>query len=1756
MNDFAPQFDTEVNNYLLENTQDNKSNMLSSLMGGAVASAVDIGASIFNSLPGTDEVETEEILGRIGGDALRVFQENPDTIRTISLIGGALLPGAAAVKGMNALRNGSKAVNWFTAAGRQTDIAKAAELVANGGKATAEYKKLLWGMRGKTVANNLVDTAAAEVAILGAFNAHPYMEDYLQDPLKNFGTSMLIGGGIGSVAGLIGNNFALRSATAQVEENAIQKVISALRPVPETAPNATQIQEMELSISNLDGLIKGRKELGKQEDNDLIFQYAQKFKRDLELEQANLFDKILPPELRDLPLKDKDPIMQWLKSSGGAHGIEKIDVFNPKELLAFTEDAVKLADEPKLTKMTSAGEVNAPSYYIPEIGKYGSRKDIELYAGAASTGKSVDDVVKQYPDKLSYTPNVDYSFEVLGKSTASVDTDFVGWTAKYGKMDDEALESYLQTAIFAPDDIPQLQALHMRLAQSPLYKSAKIKIAGRDIAEAKEQMVLAGVDAKRTLGGTPVKYQAALENLLNNQSVSKYSFTDENQMLKDWISGSTFPLMKAATAFFARGYAARSRNPIDLQFADKFQEIYQHPKSVQLRKDLAKLADKDGKIYLYRGVNAPKIFGQAPLESMAVTVDKTRQFAKGEAGKTLLYKVDVEDVVASFVDIGPKGDNVEVIVRTTAREAEAVLDAKGRITFREQLSKSLAPQKKYEEVRYGDLQDLYAEAKYTAVQNMLARGYPVEVIAKRTNVPQDTLERFMASDKSFDSFQANGPLVKYKTLADAEEALAPKNRPLKVSGNMRKVNYTAMHSNLNAAALTNIDQMFKATVLLNSTSPSVRQIGSLIYEEGKQALDIARMQLHKITNEAAGNRFFTSADQFARKMGDLGPIFSYVGKQLEKISNSTVERVVKPIAEFMAPVSKNQAALTEFAVAQNLNASLQGWRIFRDGQFWQKVEKIGEDGKKVMVLEPVKYQGQEFRVVTDEVTKLLDQIQNTSGDLYDLSNSANKILGKANLNDLGFWMPAFNPVNKFIAYAHDKAADVTQVIYGKTPEALEQAIKTVQSANAGNENFLIVRKDDQQWWSKLNGRLDTINMQVADVGMLKTGSGASAIPTITTDILAEVAGGYEHYINSRVRNLADLAMSDITDRLRDLSSFNQRGFAGQPLSAIRKVVYRPKDAAKSMENILLGNPSLGEYEGWKSLNTSIESYVGVAADAVQNVWKTLSAPLVKNPLRKGVLSPEDMKKFDYAKFEEELAAAGVVNPFASMDRALAIEAYGLSTLTDNPDISKRLVSASNSLAATLALRFAELAHPLVNLMSMPILTSLANGKHLPATFMGAQKATMNVPTTQVMYEGIRSMNSPAFAALNKKWEDLGYFKPLVSEASDILRQSRQFEKGALSKIENALDSKFVELMSKPADASEAMSRKIMMNTGYHLGKRLYPELNDTALTIFARDFMDKALGNYSASQRPTFFQGTLGVAMGLFQTYMLTMAQNIYRNVEFKDWKTLAKGMLAQSTIFGTSSLPGFNQVSEAIADNFSDDNIDLTTGTYRALGDPMASWVLYGLPSNLTGAAFFTRGDVDPRFPNVLGGVENLAGASFAVQTAQAMNSFIKSVKQDNEDVGQAFLQAMSLQSMSRPLARTAEIFSGYAVNQQGNTVAVPDEVRTVAGIAARVFASRPMEEAKLREAQHLNRYYESLDKDKRTTVMNELKVAIRNGTLTDAKIAEAAEKYMRFGGSPTGWRAAYNNALATTTMSGEETFLDKIKDDSPFNYMINNLD
>lgn len=1864
MSDFDLGFDTEINPALI-GSRDPISQAISTLFGGAVASLVDAGASIWNTLPG-DEVDTEDILARIGGDPLRVYQEHTDAVQLASLVGGSLLPGGAALKGMNLLRAGAKAPKWFSAAGKTARRDEMVSLFNQGKAGTREYKNMIWRERGLSAANNVADAGAAEIFMLGSMAAHPLLEDYWEDPAKNFGMSLALGGGLGAIGGMIVDNHALRTATGAIERNVLQTVYDAIRPVGPGMTGTTEIQTNALSIQNLNRILEDGKLANKIPENDLLMKVADKFRKELEVSNGAKLDSMLDTTLRELPQVDRNFILNELQNNPAMHGVNSVRVMDSKELLDRYAQKSNLTDDPVLTsggtiqlfrgsqgQTTTTGDalfmtadkkvaemyagasgtvqeghykfknlLEAPNWgeakkklslpvsatmddlivaarakghdgltfnttngkeyvvlnknhkpvpyqaptqteaaYFPELKKFGSVKDVQHHAGAAALGLSEDALVKQKTASMSKVPNFDSPFEHMAKTTPAIDGDYAAWTIKFGKMDDDTFLKHLETSLLSADDLPQLQAIATKMASSvKLSSAAKVKIADR----LEEAAAIVGKQ-QRTLGGTPVKYQKAFERIANNATVdAKFDIrktrpgTPEAAALDDWIGGNTFPLHKSATAYFSRGYAKQSQNAADKLDAETVRKIYESAESQQLRKELASIADADGMIYAYRGVKTSRIAGQSPLESFAVTVDKTRQFTgKGSAGRTMLYKIDVEDVVAAVHDIGPKGDNVELIVRPTARQAEASLDTAGRIEFRKELEKNLAQKAPVAlEAKLGDIYEMLKDGKFSLIHEMLKKGYSMDVIAKRVNMSPTAIEQFVASDRSRDAMDLLD-VVGYKTVEMAQDALSVRNRPLIMKGSALKADYTKGHANLNTRQLQQMNQLLTGTILAKSTSPAAQQLHRLLFQEYDGALSVLRSKLGIISNELAGNSFLNSADHMMRRMEDVGPIVSVIGKNITEISNQTEARMIRPLSDILVNVGNDPVALTELNVGYQLYNRLQGRRFYENRQWWQLVPEIAADGKEVMVKKAVTFDGKEYKVVSDSVDQFFTKAVQAGRELRAMHETADSIMGVTSRSDIGDWLPAMNPANKHIAYLHDRATDTTRMIYGRTPEDLESGIAAfTEEIIKSKGNLMVVRKGDQTWWNYTNGRSGSIHMQAVDASKLKTGAGASAIVPTSREVLSELIGGYQHYINANVRRLAELSMSDIADTLRMYSKHNTAGFEAQPLGFLQRVQSKPKDVGADTLNILMGNPLLKEYEGWKTLSQGFEAALTKGLTVSQDAWRTLKRGLPKFGKS---MTADDMAKFDYEAYEKKLADAGVLNPFADLDRAVAEQMFQRSQLSDVPDIAKRVIAASNGLVSTMALRFGELAHPLVNLMSMPIMTALANSRNMPERFMGVQRATREVSTTQVMYEGIRSMNSPRFAVLNKKWEDLGYFKPLVSEATEAMQDARKFEKGAIAATERAINSGFVNVMSKPADYSEALSRKIMMHTGYQLGKRLYPELTDEGLTIFARDFMDKALGNYSAAQRPVMFQGTLGMAMGLFQTYMLTLAQNVYRNVELKDWKTLAKGMLTQRNIFGFGSMPGFEPVSKMIGEHFSEEHFDLTTGTYRAVGEK-ADWILHGLPSNLLQTSLYTRGNIDPRFPNVAGGLDNLAAYSMLAQAGQFVGNAARALGQ-GEDAGQAMLQAFSLQSLSRPIARGAEIGmaltgEGGSLNQAGKTVQVSDEVLTTNGIFSRVLASRPLEEAKLRDMQRMNRFYEAADKDRRERTINKLRTAFRNGTNTPAKIEEIAEEYMRNGGSPVGWRTAYRTAQAKTLTPGMDTFIEDIDETNPLNHMIDSLD
>jgi hypothetical protein len=1093
------------------------------------------------------------------------------------------------------------------------------------------------------------------------------------------------------------------------------------------------------------------------------------------------------------------------------------------------------------------------------------------------------------------------------------------------------------------------------------------------------------------------------------------------------------------------------------------------------------------------------------------------------------------------------------------------------------------------EVSHQELSNAIDKASINQIRSLQKQGASIEEIGLRTNIPTAAVEEFLSKSNLKSMSFLENPTSRMTTELDIQEAMRIENRALLISTNLDKVPTSAMKAELNKMQGENLDQNLIEYYTLSSSSKFVQDLGThWLSEESKAQLLFIGKEIDQIVGSKIGNTLLTSANSFLEKLGPVGQMVTGYGKHIINAKNIAKKEFTTPLAATLAPLVKNPLQLTEFNTAINVQAAASGPRIYKAGQFWQQkggnastkklIEASDEEfltwatssvkrgGVEVENAVPLKFKGSEYKVVDKGVDAALKQMQAAGRELYELKNVSYKAAGKGELSDLGFWVPANNPRGKQIAYAFNKRTHETTMLLAHSPAELNTGIEAFKKTLGLDANFVdVVTKDKQKYYNQLKGRHDPMYMAVADLSKQHGGASALSQVSLSSSFVADLVQGYDHYIDKGIDDIAQMQLGRIFGQLDNLSEVAAIGYSKDSLNKVQQMMYSPKDTGQIVKNVLLGRSNIDQHEWWGNIQTGLQT---VSDTSLQHL-SDIAAPLLKKNRR---------TEEDWRQLSVEMEAKGIVNPFQVFEEYLNKEgkvdtrhvtdlaggaaAYIAVGKTTTSDLTSRGIALTNAIAATTVLRFGDIAHGIVNVLSLPILTSAALNRTLAKSYMGTELDSMaKFSLASSMLDGVRLMNHPIYGEhYGKLAAKANLLEPDWMEMNALMRDIRSVEGGISNKAYDILESNFVKMiMSRVADKSEVGVRTSSFFTAVAMARKAYPGISDAGIMTFARDFMDTAVGNYAAAQRPAIFQGTLGMAMGLFQTYMLTYAQNMYRQIENRQFKQLGKMMLAQSTIFGAASLPGFHPISEAIGEHFSDNHFDLETGTFNALPNMQASILLYGLPSQLVGLN--TRGDIQPRIPNPLQGFSTLAAVNLTEQAYTAGEKVVRAAFQADANTGKAMLEALSLQSISRPVARISELLAGHSITSTGDIVAnnltmnPMNENFTIQGAMARVMATRPIEEIKAREALHLKTLYSTIDSDARKKVTFRLKSYIQNGTLTEDKLSELGEIYMRTG-SPTGWRSAINHAIAMSQQSGAATTLDKLGPDSPTMKMIDDLD
>lgn len=288
-------------------------------------------------------------------------------------------------------------------------------------------------------------------------------------------------------------------------------------------------------------------------------------------------------------------------------------------------------------------------------------------------------------------------------------------------------------------------------------------------------------------------------------------------------------------------------------------------------------------------------------------------------------------------------------------------------------------------------------------------------------------------------------------------------------------------------------------------------------------------------------------------------------------------------------------------------------------------------------------------------------------------------------------------------------------------------------------------------------------------------------------------------------------------------------------------------------------------------------------------------------------------------------------------------------------------------------------------------------------------------------------------------------------------------------------------------------------------------------------FVNRVKANVVAQQRPVAFQGPLGSAIGLFQTYQFNVLQRLFKNVAEGDTKSLALFAGLQGSLFGLQSLPGFKFMNEAIG-NLSGNptHKDITSMGGQVFGDQLNKWILYGGVSNVLNASMYTRGDSNPRnltliplnpleWPAISGGI----------RLASSIWDMSKKIAEGG-NIGSSLLSGLEHNGLSRPLQGLAQLAQGYSTTTPGKLISkvYPDNISGLndlyqAGIFSRLAGSRPVDEAVIIEDMYRSNLYKAKDTARIESLGESVRSTMLGGqTPTPDQVSNFAREYANSGG------------------------------------------
>ncbi len=882
----------------------------------------------------------------------------------------------------------------------------------------------------------------------------------------------------------------------------------------------------------------------------------------------------------------------------------------------------------------------------------------------------------------------------------------------------------------------------------------------------------------------------------------------------------------------------------------------------------------------------------------------------------------------------------------------------------------------------------------------------------------------------------------------------------------------------------------------------------------------------------------------------------YTGKITHQLIQERVNANVERIQPFIAKLQDNRVAGAELGIITTmLRRSAEKFVFARSSDGTERLvvrelTKVDPNtGERFVVVDKLNEwiknnagkQG-EFKIENAETSDFLKVWQQINGERIDqrrvLMNSRGQSLG---WDASVIYAPPINtqkyPYFAFVKIKQGHIASNSDVgmLTARSQEELSKLANSVDS-----EKFDVFFKKDTEQFYRVKNEYDAslaLNEPRVDSMLRKEGKlGDHFYEVRTENVLEDFIQHSQAADSALVRQAVDTKYAQLITELNALGK-QYTEVATSQASGLQKLY--DKTAVNPFGDYVKTALDISKRSSFP-LVAQLNEFVDSAGTTA---YRMLAATTER--AKKGLISWEEAEKI-----ATKYGIGGVYN-------ADNVEtAFMTANRPQDRNLIRSTVSKVNMFLATAGLRL-DFANSLVNVISLPIMlgTELASLKSLASKnpeALGALKAAFStspdgktlVPSyAKVIGNAIKNVVGPGGKELIESYRATGEVKSVMLQFHDMMDDIAIKPQLGPKKWGEAVDAA-VEKGAKWTgnNFAEDFTRALSANVMDQLTAPLVQSklLTSQEAAAYRSVFVNRVNGNYIASQRPILFQGTVGAAVSLFQTYVFNVMQQMVRHIENKDARALMTMTGLQGGIYGLNGLPFFEAVNTHLIGNASinDGHRDIYSATTQLAGKNIGDWLLYGTASAFPlfsdkAPALYTRGDINPRHISILP-ISPLDIPAVEVSRRIVANLVDMGGKLvGGADISASLLEGLEHNGVSRPLAGLAQLTQGYSSTSKGTLISASNDFDVIAA-SSRLLGAKPMDESVLMNTMYRLQAYKAADAERLHKLGEIVKTKLRNNQMPEPEeLMEFQRKYASAGGNLQNYASALSRWSRGANMS-----------------------